>query len=237
MLQLPSHLFKFHTKAMLDVLPTEANLFRMKIKKSLGHCQLCHRYETLAHILNNCQPCLDKYKWRHDSVLKVIANFCLEHLLPNCEMYVDLAPSEHWCAMGGAPPAHLLQTSQRPDLIVSNVTERTLAIVELTIPSEQNAKDAQICKTVKYAELVVQAEMNGWNVVFSTIEICSRGTIPMHNLSDAMNKLKRGKLLSFSRAQCQQMLHMSGRTALLASYWIWSSCTSAYILETQPLLC
>jgi hypothetical protein len=235
LLALPSHLLRYQTKALLDVLPTNANLFRWK-KRADNLCGLCHKYETIAHVLNNCQPCLDKYRWRHDSVLKVIASFCEQSLVPGCEMYVDLAPAEHKHAMGGAPPAHLLQTEQRPDLLVANRAQRKLAIVELTVPTEHNARDAHVRKTVKYVDLVRRAEESGWSVTFATIEICSRGFIPMCNCSLAMTKLKSAALLCFSRAQLQDLLSKCARTVLAASYWIWASRKSAYIPLAQPLI-
>ena len=69
LLGLPPYLLKFRLKALLDVLPTSANLFRWG-KRSHARCSVCGRYESISHILSNCQPCLSKYAWRHNSVLQ-----------------------------------------------------------------------------------------------------------------------------------------------------------------------
>ena len=169
-------------------------------------------------------------------MLKALATFAHQHLQDQCEVYVDLPYREHERSMGGAVPAHLLTTSQRPDLLVANRSARVLAVVELTVPSEHNAQDAKIRKTVKYGDLVRDARAEGWQVTFFTLEICSRGIIPVQNLSIGMKRLKDVGLLSFSRADCQELISKCAQTALSASYWIYCSRSSTHIPDQQPLL-
>ena len=235
LLSIPTHLLKFQVRSLMDVLPTNANLFQWK-KRTTDQCNHCHWRATTAHVLNNCTPNLPKYRWRHDSVLKQIANFCYKHRVEETEMYVDLAAKEHPAAMGGAPPPHLLLTEQRPDLLLGNTRQNQLAILELTIPSEHNATDAKIRKTVKYLDLVAQARESGRSVLFFTLEICSRGIIPNANLSRAMSALKTAGILSFSRVQLHELLEICARTALAGSYWVWTSRSSTYVPPHQPLL-
>ena len=66
--------FKFLVKSVYDLLPTPANKntwFGTEEK-----CVLCGQEGTLNHILSGCKVALSegRYKWRHDQVLRVIAN-------------------------------------------------------------------------------------------------------------------------------------------------------------------
>ena len=66
--------FKFLVKAVYDLLPTPSNKntwFGTEEK-----CTLCGQEGTLNHILSGCKVALaqGRYKWRHDQVLRTIAN-------------------------------------------------------------------------------------------------------------------------------------------------------------------
>ena len=66
--------FRFLVKSVYDLLPTPSNKntwFRTEEK-----CALCGQEGTLNHILSGCKVALaqGRYKWRHDQVLRTIAN-------------------------------------------------------------------------------------------------------------------------------------------------------------------
>ena len=66
--------FKFLVKSVYDLLPTPSNKntwFGTEEK-----CALCGQEGTLNHILSGCKVALaqGRYKWRHDQVLRTIAN-------------------------------------------------------------------------------------------------------------------------------------------------------------------
>ena len=67
--------------AALDVLPHNANLHLWK-KKASPACQLCGNYQSLLHVLNNCDVARDlrRYNIRHDLVLQEIAAAIKPHL-------------------------------------------------------------------------------------------------------------------------------------------------------------
>ena len=66
--------FKFLVKAVYDLLPTPSNKNRWFGTDE--KCTLCGQEGTLNHILSGCNVALaqGRYKWRHDQVLRVIAN-------------------------------------------------------------------------------------------------------------------------------------------------------------------
>lgn len=65
---------KFLIQAVYDVLPSPSNLHTWGIAETPA-CPLCSKRGTLEHILSCCTKALGegRYRWRHDQVLKTIA--------------------------------------------------------------------------------------------------------------------------------------------------------------------
>lgn len=65
----------FLLRSMYDTLPSPANLARWGLREH-PLCKLCGKKGILSHILAWCQTALaqGRYRWRHDQVLKVIAD-------------------------------------------------------------------------------------------------------------------------------------------------------------------
>ena len=70
--------FKFLVKSVYDLLPTPSN--KNTWYGTEERCSLCGQEGTLNHILSGCKVALSqgRYKWRHDKVLKTIANLVEE---------------------------------------------------------------------------------------------------------------------------------------------------------------
>jgi hypothetical protein len=107
---------QFATNASIDTLATNANRKRWG-KRNNAKCNSCGHRETLHHTLNNCDNKLDRYKWRHDSVLKVIHDTVKQNILPNCTISTDLS-SEFQGAT--TLPIDIAITKQRPDIVLVN---------------------------------------------------------------------------------------------------------------------
>ena len=69
---------KFLMSSVYDLLPTPMNL-QLWGKREDAACGLCGRRASLEHILSSCKTALTqgRYRWRHDQVLKELAQ-CLE---------------------------------------------------------------------------------------------------------------------------------------------------------------
>ena len=65
---------QFMRKSTYDLLPTPSNLVVWN-KKEDAVCELCKGYASFKHILSCCKVVLTqgRYRWRHDQVLRVIA--------------------------------------------------------------------------------------------------------------------------------------------------------------------
>ena len=68
----PSEL-KFYLQAMNNVAPTPAFLSRfIAVGVDPTCCLCCKASATLAHIVSNCQEALERCKWRHNEILRIL---------------------------------------------------------------------------------------------------------------------------------------------------------------------
>jgi hypothetical protein len=123
---------------------------------------------------------------------------------------------------GGTIPSHILQTSQRPDLVAidTSTTPHTVLVYELTCPFEgSNLDNAHDFKEDKYASLVNDIEDRGFSCILVCFEIGSRGFIPRWvQLALCSLLFKTTKLKNPSKF----MKYLS-KISLLSSYSIFHS--------------
>ena len=89
-------------------------------------------------------------------------------------MLVDLdkqlkIPSFIFCTTSTTPP--------RPDLVLYSVVSKTVVVVELTCPSEENIEIRHAEKTAKYEDMVAGCRANGWQTNFFAVEVGARGYV------------------------------------------------------------
>ena len=102
----------FILRAVLDLLPSPSNLKRWG-KTYDSKCTICNnKGSTLRHILNSCRKSLaeGRYRWRHDQVLKAIANIIDNEIRAyNSRQNVPVKqtiPSVHFVKEGSAASRH-----------------------------------------------------------------------------------------------------------------------------------
>ena len=231
-LQVSPTLFRFGCRALLDVLPTNCNLFRWR-KRADKLCPLCCKPQTTFHVLNHCNPQLDKYSWRHDSVLQAIVGFMLQHLADRVQLLVDL--DGHPNAYRLFPPA-IFVTTQRPDIVLVDEAAKRIALVELTMPAEENIVKAADRKEKKYQGLANELGFAGWSALLCTVEVGSRGAM-RDALSSALAALRKTKLLrKFASSEMRAVSLRCSFIALRASYMIWLTRGTAELPKNLPLL-
>ena len=221
---LPDSILRFGLKAVMDVLPSLANLKRWSIiKPGQERCRLCGRLQTTFHVLSACPSTLGKRRWRHDSVLNALAGFIENRLTPTAEILVDLL---HHARSYRVFPPEFGETSRRPDLLIVDRSQRKLAIVELSVPAEENISNRHEKKMVKYQPLlrnVIETLGSGWSVELVAVEVGACG-LQSASLSAGFNALKRlGVLNGYERRDAR---HISARTSMIAlrcSYSIWAT--------------
>ena len=124
--RLPNNIVYFIRKALILSLPNRSNLHRWKIVDT-NMCNMCHKGpETKLHILSNCSNCLDRYSWRHNSVLLTIVNKLSRATCNNLEIYADLPNNNRTY-----PCTSDLFSRSRPDIVIK-LNDKVI-VLELTV--------------------------------------------------------------------------------------------------------
>ena len=144
---LPSHLFNFARKALLQVLPTAANLKRWNRVQDPS-CPLCAcgQSQTNKHVLSNCSnaAALRRYTVRHNDILSLLISWLTSVKSASQLLYADLSDTR-------VLPICDLFTSCRPDLAV--VDNNSIHILELTVCHETNLISSHDYKSNKYKNI------------------------------------------------------------------------------------
>lgn len=110
------HRIKVPIQAVYDVLPSPSNLHAWGLRESPA-CPLCSKRDTLENVLSCCTTALGEghYRWRHDQILKTIAEAINTGLVWAKQLGL---PLEHHglceCRRAGFPSKE--STSVHPDL-------------------------------------------------------------------------------------------------------------------------
>ena len=150
--RLTTNLFAFCRKALILCLSNASNLKRWGINPD-GMCKLCNNLQTQFHVLSNCVNALDRYTWRHNSILYTIYQHISFKLPLDMELYVDLDELR-------LPSPALLFSNQRPDLVIKQGHNYT--VIELTCPNEGRLLLSREYKAERYKllkdQLLTQCE-------------------------------------------------------------------------------
>ena len=226
---LPRNILQFFLNCAIDTLPTNSNLVRWN-KRSSPACNLCRNKETLLHTLNNCTVMLNqgRYSWRHNSVLMKLYESLKPHLPESAKIFCDLPG-----LMTGVStiPTDILITLLRPDLVIVDYNEKTMSIVELTIPFDSNIESANNRKIKKYENLISDIENEGLSVRFFAFEISSRGYISPDN----QKRLKQIMTLtdSFTHKMLNSLKLSLQKIVLVCSYCTFYSKYDSEWIEPQ----
>ena len=72
-------------------------------------------------------------------------------------------------------PLSLLSSASRPDIVMYSVLKKTVILIELTSPCEENFEDRHFDKISRYEALCVSIRENGWRHHLFAIEVGARG--------------------------------------------------------------
>ena len=115
------------------------------------------------------------------------------------------------------PPHHLCPTNLRPDLVIWNDAKRTVMLIELTCPFEENFVDAAVRKHARYHDLATMARSEGVQCSVWPIQIGSRGMIDTDSLEDLI------KFLHLSGSAVSSFLVSLSSIVIRGSFSIWCS--------------
>ena len=131
---------KFLLNSTIHTLPTENNL-KLWNKSTSDQCFLCHNRDSTLHTLSGCKVALDqgRYTFRHDNIIKFIVDS-----LDKTKYKVHSDIEGFQTQSGGTVPASMTVTTLKPDITITDETNKTVHIVELTVPFEGYIKERNI---------------------------------------------------------------------------------------------
>ena len=129
-------------------------------------CSKCLAPETLLHVVAGCQLYLERFTWRHDSILHFLATNL--QTVSGSSLYVDLP--------GYKSPFIATGDTYRPHLLLSTSTG-VLYVVELTVGFEFNLLKNAKRKKSKYKELIREQNEHFSTIKFVNLSISSLGVI------------------------------------------------------------
>ena len=236
----------FLIKSVYDLLPTPAN--KNKWFKTEDKCKLCGEEGTLQHILAGCKVALHqgRYKWRHDKVLKKIAESIEKRIKINKNARVEIETGVQFIREGEKKkeeaktvrgnyfsiakdwemstdlenclkiPKEVTFTNLRPDIILISRSTKQFGMVELTVPSEERVEVSGELKRLKYEEIAQDARLNGWGVRVWAVEVGCRG-FPASSMASFLREI------GYQGAQKKKTLEVIGKEAENASHSLWKA--------------
>jgi len=169
--KLPATLFNFTRKALQQQLPTKANLHRWG-KTTTPACPLCNMIQTNKHVLNNCssKSALDRYKVRHDAVLRIVCTWLQGVLATGTVLHADLSGADY-------KPLDVLFQNLRPDIAV--VHNNAIYLLELTVCNETNMIKSRDYKLGNYLAIGKDCTVGyrSHSVHLFTMEVSSLGLV------------------------------------------------------------
>ena len=167
-----------------DVLPSKTNLARWGFESAV-QCSRCHKgIANLEHVLSSCSSSLQQYTRRHNEVLKVLHDTIGGQLekAKTAQGQGWLSKQQDWKVTvdldgQGRFPRQIVETGQRPDMVVWSEEGRIVEIIELTVPWETRMSAEHERKLSKYTGLREECIEKGWKCTVSAVEVGCRGFV------------------------------------------------------------
>ena len=161
--KLPKNIYNFTIRYINNTLHTKRNLRKLGISSN-SDCSFCLHPKSLLHIVAGRQHYLERFTWRHDSILLFLTKTF--QALHRCKLFVDLPRF--------ISPSVKTGDEYRPDLLLITPVEE-LYVLELTVGYESNLARNTNRKKAKYKDLVKTLEKNFQTVKFVNLSISSLG--------------------------------------------------------------
>ena len=120
------------------------NMARWGLSQS-PDCSFCLNPESLFHVVGVCQQHLDRFTWRHDSIL----NFIAKSLQPVINVHSSLYNNVN----GFLNPSIITGENYRPNLLFL-IQSKCLYVLEFTVGFESNLNNNAVRKKEEYLNLI-----------------------------------------------------------------------------------
>ena len=124
-------------------------------------------------------------------------------------------------------PVHIIQTGKLPDIVAWSDSKKSVLLIELTVPWEENREEAHKRKKNHYEIQHANCVEKGWICHVIPIEVGCCGFIG-HSVILFLLKIGiTGRSLKVASNRLQT-------TARYASSWIWSKVFSTKVIHAEP---
>ena len=113
------------------------------------------------------------------------------------------------------PAPEVADTHLRPDMLLMSRSTRRMAVIELTVPSEERIEVSSELKKMKYEGLKTEGKTKGWTVTVWAVEVGCRG-FPASSLATLL------KDIGIAGGERRRRLKRIGEAAERASKSIWN---------------
>ena len=147
---LPKNIYNFTIRYINNSLPTRKNMARWGLSQS-PDCSFCLNSESLLHVVAGCLQYLDRFTWRHDSIL----NFIAKSLQP---VIINVHSSLYADFNGFLNPSKITGENYRPDLLFL-IQSKCLYVLQIFLTVVVEVEVApQNCQALK--SLITQEDNN-----------------------------------------------------------------------------
>ena len=161
--KLPKNIFNFTIGYINNSLLNRKNLHKWGITSS-PECSFCLYPETLPHVVAGCNSYLDRFTWRHDSVLNFIGNN-----LPLAQIQKIFAELPLF-----SNPSIITGDDYRPNILIFT-KDHILYVLELTVGYESHLRNNINCKYCKYKELIKELKRKFNCIKFINLSVSALG--------------------------------------------------------------
>ena len=203
--KLPKNIFNFTIRYINNSLPTRRNLQKWGLTSS-SECSFCLHPESLLHVVAGCSSYLDRFTWRHDSILQFITNnLPLQHIQ---KIYADLPSFPN--------PSVITGDDHRPDLLILT-KDNCLYILELTVGYETNLRNNINRKHLKYEKLIMDQKKKFNSVKFINLSISALGVFDKESAAF----LKMLEDIHLDKAHTKYIIKRVINIAIRSTYYIF----------------
>ena len=203
--KLPKNIFNFTIRYINTTLPTRKSLAKWGSHSTTDR-SFCLNSESLLHVVAGCNSYLNRFTWRHDSVLNFIASI-LQPVHYN-NLYVDL-PGFH-------NPSIITGDEYRPDLLLKTKDD-CLYILELSVGFETILRNNIKRKQEKYRDIITEQERYFKTIKFINLSISALGVFDKES-SAFLKVLNR---LDVSENQTKYCIKKIINTFIRSTYYLF----------------
>ena len=166
-------------RARTNTLATPDNMARWG-KRVDTQCQIsnCGAPSNLGHV--RCKRSLDRFQFRHDSVLSHIVQKILSTKQGTVTVYAEF---DGWCLNDDTLPPDLTLNPQKPNILLLDQAKKLVNLLELTCPFDCSSgfKAAYDRKTFRYEHMALDCRGLGYKTYNMPLEVGLRRVINARN--------------------------------------------------------